>query len=448
MSKSFTEASAYLKGAADGTGNVHEHLSQVILKLFSEGHGDALDILEHVSVLVKTGANPRDIPETKSDGPSGPAASEKAWADATLKLYPGGGEDDEEPPQPQSEIRSILSDYSALEWAGVSLGKETTYNLKLAMDNLSIKMADSEAPIAKLQFWGKILGTKKDYIILQGELESPAEPEEAPEESSVDPASLREGAEGANKYTYYVANSVEGVFTQLPDVSPEQIKASRNLKRMFTGDLDTIVGGHPPFPGAKEAGLLRAVIGLITAETHVVANGLLVAPDEENKFEVEQPEEDEYNAAVEAATAEALSTKLSAWRLLNTGLNADGRCRNVPREDDDDDEAVKPPATPEVYPLGKLTAGEWCIGRAGAHGCVRSTVYPGAIGIASGQYSLNVYIGYGLRNSSTGGSASHVYCPPFPMEIATEQSDVGAKEAEDVKEKPEEPVEEPEDDDS
>ena len=62
---SVEEATNYLKGNADGTGNVHDHLSQVILKLFSEGHADALELLEHVSVMVKTGAKPRDAPERK-----------------------------------------------------------------------------------------------------------------------------------------------------------------------------------------------------------------------------------------------------------------------------------------------------------------------------------------------------------------------------------------------
>ena len=65
MSTAVEDATSYLKGNADGTGNVHDHLSQVILKLFSEGHSDALELLENVSVMVKTGAKPRDAPERK-----------------------------------------------------------------------------------------------------------------------------------------------------------------------------------------------------------------------------------------------------------------------------------------------------------------------------------------------------------------------------------------------
>ena len=33
----------------------------------------------------------------------------------------------------RDQVRDILGDANTLKWAGISLGKETTYNLKLAM---------------------------------------------------------------------------------------------------------------------------------------------------------------------------------------------------------------------------------------------------------------------------------------------------------------------------
>lgn len=434
MSKGVEEATAYLKGKTDGSGNVHEHLSQVILKLFSEGHGDALELLEHVSVLVKTGANARDAPEMKPAvaapaiaapaAAAAPAETKTDWVASTLKLYPGG-EDEDEQPEASTEIRDILADAPTLAWAGVSLGKETTYNLKLAMENVAVLNAEDNS-IAKLQFWGKILGTKADYIVLQGELESPPEAPETPEGGN---ATLTpEGAEGANVYTYWVANSVEGVFKQLPNVTPEQIIAARTLKRLFTGNLETVVGGHPPFPGATEAGLLRAVIALITASTHVIPKNLLKADEEDPWTIAENEDEEEFVPA----TAAVLSKSLSSWQLLTPGLNADGRCRNVPSEDDDADDGPKADATPEFPPLGKLSANEWGIGCAGERACVRSTCWPGAIGIASGSYYLNAYIGYGTCCSTSCQS----YCPPFPWSITDEQSDKDISEAPDVTEAP------------
>jgi len=440
MSKSVEEATNYLKGNSDGTGNVHDHLSQVILKLFSEGHSDALELLEHVSVMVKTGAKPRDAPERKSlpvpaaaaTAATAAGAAKKAptpapkpdWITSTLTLYPNP-EDEEE--NAECEIRDILTDASTLKWAGISLGKETTYNLKLAMQRLANVSAE-DSSIAKLQFWGKILGTKADYIILQGELDAPAEAPETPEGD--DPKLTPEGGDGANKYTYWVANSVDGAFKQLPDVTPQQIIAARKLKRMFTGNLDTVVGGHPPFPGGTEQGLLRAVIALITSETHIIAKDILKA-DEEDPWAIEPNEEDE--DFVPPTTAQ-LSTSLSHWQLLNPQLNADGRVRNPESEDadDEDDEEVKPDVTPEFPPLGALPASDFGVGVAGQRGCVRSTKWHGAVGLASGNYYLNVYIGYGICSSSTNQS----YCPPFPWSITTEQSDVNIKEAPDVLEAP------------
>jgi len=311
---SVEEATNYLKGNADGTGNVHDHLSQVILKLFSEGHADALELLEHVSVMVKTGAKPRDAPERKPLPAPAPAAAATAagekkaptpapkpdWITSTLGLHP----DPEAEEEDAEGVRDILGDANTLKWAGISLGKETTYNLKLAMQRVANANAE-ENSITKLQFWGKILGTKADYIILQGELDAPFEAPETPE--GADPTLTMEGGDGGNKYTYFVANSVYDKFTQLPNVTPQQIIAARRLKRMFTGNLDTVVGGHPPFPGGTEAGLLRAVIALITTQTHVIPKDILVADEEDVWAIAENEDEEEFVPP----TAAQLSTSVS-----------------------------------------------------------------------------------------------------------------------------------------
>lgn len=448
---SVEEATNYLKGNADGTGNVHDHLSQVILKLFSEGHSDGLELLEHVSVMVKTGAKPRDAPERKSlpaPAAAAPTAGKKKartpapkpdWITSTLSLYPNPEEEEE---NAETDVRDVLADANTLKWAGISLGKETTYSLKLAMQRVANTNQEDNS-ISKLQFWGKILGTKADYIILQGELDAPAEAPETPE--GADPTLTMEGGDGGNKYTYWVANSVNDPFKMLPSVTPQQIIAARRLKRMFTGNLDTVVGGHPPFPGGTEAGLLRAVIALITSETHIIAKDVLVA-DEEDVWAIAENEGEEEDF-VPPTTAQ-LSKSLSHWQLFNPQFNADGRIRNVESEDaDDDEEEEKPDTTPEFPPLGALPASDWGVGRAGQRGCVRSTKWHGAVGLASGNYSVNVYIGYAMCSSNT----DHSYCPPFPWTIAPEQSDADISEAPDVHEAPlppaaEEGEEEEEDD--
>merc|ERR1719265_2460639 len=96
--------------------------------------------------MVKTGAKPRDAPERKAlpAAEPAPAAAAKAtpakpdWITATLNLHPGGGdEEDEAPDTSGTQFRDILADANTLKWAGISLGKETMYNLTLAMKRVA-----------------------------------------------------------------------------------------------------------------------------------------------------------------------------------------------------------------------------------------------------------------------------------------------------------------------
>jgi radial spoke head protein 4A len=46
-------------------------------------------------------------------------------------------------------------------------------------------------------------------------------------------------------------------WTKLPDISPKQIRASRNIKVLFSGDLDRKIYTNPFFDG-QEKHYLRA----------------------------------------------------------------------------------------------------------------------------------------------------------------------------------------------
>ena len=48
--------------------------------------------------------------------------------------------------------------------------------------------------------------------------------------------------------------------TQLPPVTPAQIKAARQIKKLLTGRLTSQVSSYPVFPGT-EANYLRAQVG-------------------------------------------------------------------------------------------------------------------------------------------------------------------------------------------
>ena len=60
-------------------------------------------------------------------------------------------------------------------------------------------------------------------------------------------------------------------FVQLPLLTPEQIRLSREMQGFFTGDLEAKIGfgTRTPFPGVEKH-LLRAQIQRISAGTQVV----------------------------------------------------------------------------------------------------------------------------------------------------------------------------------
>ncbi len=69
-----------------------------------------------------------------------------------------------------------------------------------------------------------------------------------------------EANSGANAYVYFVCNQLGGPLTQLPSVTPPQIKTSRHVKKLLTGRLSSQVSSYPMFPGT-EANYLRALVG-------------------------------------------------------------------------------------------------------------------------------------------------------------------------------------------
>lgn len=50
-----------------------------------------------------------------------------------------------------------------LEWAGISFSEEETYRIYT-----SIRKLAEAAKCDELRFWGKILGSEKDYYVVEG----------------------------------------------------------------------------------------------------------------------------------------------------------------------------------------------------------------------------------------------------------------------------------------
>lgn len=68
-----------------------------------------------------------------------------------------------------------------------------------------------------------------------------------------------ENGTGCNKKTYFVCNEPGGEWIKLPPVTPAQILCARQIKKFFTGNLESPVISYPPFPG-NEINYLRAQV--------------------------------------------------------------------------------------------------------------------------------------------------------------------------------------------
>ncbi|XP_026819794.1 radial spoke head protein 6 homolog A-like [Rhopalosiphum maidis] len=73
---------------------------------------------------------------------------------------------------------------------------------------------------------------------------------------------------GANKKSYFVTNQLNDSWIELPLLKPHHIIQSRNIKRYFTGNLESPVESYPLFQGLEKH-YLRAQIARITAATQI-----------------------------------------------------------------------------------------------------------------------------------------------------------------------------------
>lgn len=167
-------------------------------------------------------------------------------------------------------IPNFLESAEMLEWAGVSFGEEDTYKLSKAMKRLAVMSGAS-----RLNFFGKVFGTKKDYWVIMGALEGA---EEVPTDKTIE-----KRGEGVNKTVFWVTDNLLNDWVQLPDLKPEHIKCARNIKHIFTGDLNESICSNPAFPG-KERHLLRAQLARIAHAAMIVPKGLFELDEETNEM--------------------------------------------------------------------------------------------------------------------------------------------------------------------
>lgn len=163
-------------------------------------------------------------------------------------------------------MEDVLFQSRILEWGGVSFSKNEWFKIRMAMKKLLL-----ESDAVHLRFWGKIYGTDADYYIIQGSLKNYPLTNPKPYVES-------RGNEGLNRYTFWVSNSLLEGWSELPEVSGDQLTASRFFKYYFTGNLSAKVRGFNNFPG-REAHLLKCQILRIMHSSSIVPDGYLKLND-------------------------------------------------------------------------------------------------------------------------------------------------------------------------
>jgi hypothetical protein len=124
-----------------------------------------------------------------------------------------------------------------------------------------------------------------------------------------------------NKFVYWVANGSLEKWVKLPDLTPGDIIASRQIKVLLTGELERPIFTNPFFFG-KEKHYLRAQIARISHSTTLVPRGLFKT-DEENPKEIQEIPADA-DPPVRPLTVHELS-KADNWLHYTQSILLNGR---------------------------------------------------------------------------------------------------------------------------
>uniref|UniRef100_A0A3Q1GRQ8 Radial spoke head component 4A n=1 Tax=Acanthochromis polyacanthus TaxID=80966 RepID=A0A3Q1GRQ8_9TELE len=453
-----------LKNSTESNLNLYDHLTQLLMKVMTEHPHNAVDVIEDMSRDVKRGLF-HDMQSTLRDLPQTTAAELLAEQQCSLFSRPEDAAQEEE--LVETPLPNVSEIGFNLEQAGVSLGREEMQRIFLALKQL----VESQA-LPRCRLWGKILGTQSNYIVAEAECREGEEDEEqsadeAPEdedreaetqESEMDP--LPESTykpppvvpkeiigTGVNKFVYYVCNEPGLPWVKLPSVSPAQIVVARQIRKFFTGRLDTPIVSYPPFPG-NEANYLRAQIARISAGTQVSPQGFYQAGEEEGDEEDETPRDSyEVNPDFEGIPVTEMVESLSFWVHHVQHILQQGRCTWVnltvkpgeeSYEEGESDEKEEEPDEPEpevgpplLTPLSQdaemFNSPPWssklssALTSQHAVAVLRSNLWPGAYAYATGKKFENIYIGWGVKYAGEGYIPS---VPPLPQKEYPSGADI------------------------
>lgn len=259
-----------------------------------------------------------------------------------------------------------------------------------------------------LRFAGKIFGTQQDYWIAIGRL---PQSEEDSKDATAEPR-----GKGVNETVFWVTDNLLNDWIQLPDCSPKHIKTARQIKHIFTGNLNADVDTNPAFDG-KERHLLRATLARIFHATAIVPKGLFALDEETN--EVKFAEEFAFPKTEELRD-------IKSWCNVHQIILKAGRCTHLAPEGVSEEDLAgmmeemeaKDPTAERFRDIGEHApfAGEqpaWISKVVGdthqyteggegetisyAINVIRSLRWPGSVTVSKGGKCTTVYVGYGLK---------------------------------------------------
>ncbi|XP_034036079.1 radial spoke head protein 4 homolog A-like isoform X2 [Thalassophryne amazonica] len=428
----------------------YDHLTRVLMKVMDERPENAVDVIEDLSQEVKR--SECEISQTTLQNLPQPTAADSLVEPQRL-LYSHGDEVDQEDELVDALLPHVNETGFYLEQAGVGFGREELQRISLALKQL----VESQL-LQRCRLWGKILGMESSYIVAEAESKEAEEDveqntEELAEEESEGDAQRNEidplpqstykpplivpkeaPGTGANTFVYYVCKEPGLPWVKLPSVTPAQIRASRQIYKFFTGNLDAPVVSYPPFPG-NEANYLRSQIARISAGTQVSPHGFFHFMQEEGVEEDEAPSDSyEVNPDFEGIPAVEMTESLATWVHHVQHILQQGRCTwtnpalipgekpNEEEEAEDMNEVVEDPDVEVGPPLltsllqdtDLFDTPPWSSKMSStlipqhAIAVLRSNLWPGACAYACGKKFENIYIGWGVKFSGEG------YDPPVP----------------------------------
>ena len=273
--------------------NLHEHIVEVVDRIVMSCPDKAIECFEEVSYLIKNGdkvkleefirVNDKRDYAVHCDQT---AAGTKDHIESLKKILAtgeeaaGDGDGDGGDKAASSNIQDLMSlNKNVWNQAGIDFGEYSTLILQKSLKELTAK---SQATF--LRFWGKILGTEKDYYVVEGSAP-------APEDGAQRPEDFEPRGTGINAMAYWVSNSPSGPWEALDDLETSDLAASRTFRVQFTGDLNREIITNP-FYFKKEKDYLRAQIARITHTTKLMPKGVYrLKEDDPTDIEENIPEE-------------------------------------------------------------------------------------------------------------------------------------------------------------